>query len=42
MKVDRAQFDRLLRRMVQSEPVKRSDVAIDAKKPAAILAKSKQ
>jgi len=42
MKVDKVQFDALLRRMVQSEPVKRSDVAIDAKKPAAILAKSKQ
>jgi len=27
---------------VQSEPVKRSEVAIDAKKPAAILAKPKQ
>jgi hypothetical protein len=42
MKVDKEQFDNLLRQMVQSEPVKRSEVAIDAKKPAAILAKPKQ
>ena len=42
MKVDKAQFDNLLRQMVQSEPVKRSDIVTDAKRPAAILAKSKQ
>jgi hypothetical protein len=42
MKVDKDQFDSLLRRMIQSEPVKRSDIAIDAKKPGAILAKPKQ
>ena len=42
MKVNKAQFDDLLRRMVKTEPVKRGDIAIDAKKPGAILAKPKQ
>lgn len=42
MKVDKDQFDALLKRMIHSEPVKRKDIAIDAKKPGAILAKPKQ
>lgn len=42
MKVDKAQFDALLKRMIHAEPVKRSDIAIDAKKPGAILARPKQ
>lgn len=42
MKVDKTQFDDLLRRMVKTEPVKRTDIAIEAKKPAAILGTSKQ
>jgi hypothetical protein len=40
--VDKGQFDALLRLMVRSEPVKRTDIAIDARKPGAILAKPKQ
>lgn len=42
MKVDKAQFDSLLRRMIHAEPLQRKDIAIDAKKPGAILAKPKQ
>jgi hypothetical protein len=42
VKVDKAQFDALLKRMIHAEPTKRSEIAIDAKKPGAILGKPKQ
>jgi hypothetical protein len=42
MKVDKTQFDSLLRRMIHAEPVKRTEIKTAEKKPGAILTKPKQ
>jgi hypothetical protein len=41
MKVDKTQFDALLRKMVEAEPVKREDIKKPSTKPGSILPKQK-
>jgi hypothetical protein len=42
VKANKFQIDALLLRIVKTEPAKRTEIAIDAKKPGAMLAKPKQ
>jgi len=37
LKVDRAQFEGIVKRMIQTEPVKREDVKVSKKKPEKII-----
>ena len=37
LKVDRNQFEGIVKRMIQTEPVKRDDVKVSKKKPAKLV-----
>ena len=41
-KVDRAEFENVVRGLLRQQPMKRSEIRKDAKKPAKVIAPTKQ